>query len=181
MDRRTARWVPSVFLVAVAAAALIVGAQRTVPASIPARARVIAEGIRCPTCEGQTVANSQTFAAKAIEADIVARLRAGESPAGIRSYLVSRYGPSILESPPLQGVAVLVWVLPAVAVPTAAVVLVVELRRRRPRRPAGPVSDEDRDLVAAMLHPQAADAAAAEGPSSEQRSLSGPRADKNLT
>lgn len=150
MTRRLTKIAPWAAIVVVAAGALVIGSHRSSPPeSITARARTIAEGIRCPTCEGQTVANSTVYAAKAIEADIAQRLGAGESPAQIRAYLVSRYGTSILESPPAHGVTALVWILPAVIVPAAAVALIVGLRGSRPS--ARPVTEADRALVAAAL------------------------------
>ena len=149
--RRLGKIAPWAAMAVALAVALFIGAHRSArPASLDARVRSIAGGIRCPTCEGQTVANSNVFAAKAIEADIAKRLTAGETPGQIRAYLVSRYGTSILESPPTHGLSGVIWILPIVAVPAAAAALVVGLRRSR-SGPAQPVTDEDRALVAAHL------------------------------
>lgn len=149
--RRLAKTAPWAAIVLVVIVALVIGTHRSgAPKSLAERTQSIAEGIRCPTCEGQTVANSTVYAAKAIEADIGRRLRAGQTPAQIRAYLVSRYGTSILESPPAHGITALLWVLPAVIVPAAAVALIVGFRRVRPG-PALPVSEEDRALVAQAL------------------------------
>lgn len=132
--------------------ALFIGVQPSSrPASFQASVRAIASGIRCPTCQGETVAASEVPAAKAIVADIARRLKGGQTPGQVRAYLVSRYGVSILESPPTGGVSELVWALPVVAVPAAAIMLVLRLRRSRPRSDVPP-SDADRMLVAATLH-----------------------------
>lgn len=146
---------------------MVIGAHRSAPpGSLDARVRSIAEGLRCPTCEGQTVADSTVPAAEAIKEYIAAGLGAGQSRAEIRSYLVSRYGTRILESPPTQGVTGLVWVLPVVVASTAAVVLAVWLRRARPI--PRPLSGEDRALVARALRsgPSPSEIEATPGPPS---------------
>lgn len=148
---RVLRLAPWVIIGLVVAVAMVIGAHRSAsPASIDARARTIAAGVRCPTCAGESAADSQVYAAKAIRTDITQRLHAGQSDRQIRAYLVSRYGPGILESPPARGFSLLVWVLPAVIVPTATVLLVLGFRRAR-GGPLPPISDDDRAVVADAL------------------------------
>lgn len=138
-------------LLLLAAAALVVGSQRHgPPPSLAERVNALAVGVRCPVCGGQNVADSNTYAAQAIKTDITRRLRSGETPTQVRAYLVSRYGTRILESPPASGISGLVWWVPAVAIPAAAVGLLVALRRSRPA-PAPPLSEADRALVDAAL------------------------------
>jgi cytochrome c-type biogenesis protein CcmH/NrfF len=154
--RRLGKVLPWAALGVVVAFALVVGSHRPAgPTPLAARVRSIAAGIRCPTCQGETAAESQVYAARAIRADIAQRLKARQSPGEIRAYLVSRYGTGILESPPVHGLTALVWYLPVVVIPAAAVVLVVGLRRSRHKRSADSVlSEEDRALVAAALATQ---------------------------
>ncbi len=140
---------PWLIIAVVVATALAIGAHRnSTPGSLADRARAIAAGVRCPSCQGETAAESQVFAAKAIRSDIATRLNAGQSAAQIRSYLVSRYGPGILESPPTTGVSALVWIVPVVVSPLAAAALVVGFRRSGRRLgPVGRITTEDRELV----------------------------------
>ncbi len=149
--RAALQWLGWSALLLVAATALVVGSQRGgPPPSLAARADAIALGVRCPVCGGQSVANSNTYAAQAIKTNITRRLRSGETPTQIRAYLVSRYGGRILESPPVGGIAGLVWWVPAVIVHAAAAGLLIALRRSRLRPTAVP-SEADRALVAAVL------------------------------
>ncbi|MHB1927861.1 MAG: cytochrome c-type biogenesis protein [Acidimicrobiales bacterium] len=149
--RKALRVLAGASLVLVAAAALVIGSHRPAPSpTLAARVNGIAVGVRCPVCGGQNVADSNTYAAHAIKVDITSRLRSGETPAQIRAYLVSRYGTRILESPPTGGIAGLVWWVPAVAIPAAAVGLLMALRRSRPS-PVAPPSEADRALVGAAL------------------------------
>jgi len=136
----------------VVAVALVVGASHGSGARTPAqRAAAIDAVVRCPSCEGLSVADSSSSTAVAIRAAVLSRARAGQSDGAIEQYLVSRYGESILLRPPTSGVAGLVWVLPVLAIVAALGALVVVLWRRRPPGDDIVVGDEDRALVADAL------------------------------
>jgi cytochrome c-type biogenesis protein CcmH len=127
--------------------ALGVGASRGGPPASPAqRAHAIDALVRCPSCEGISVADSSASTAVAIRQAVAARVDAGQTDSQIYSFLVSRYGPGILLRPPVRGSTGWVWLLPPVAVAVAVGGLVSVLWRRR-RRPSATVSAEDRDLV----------------------------------
>jgi cytochrome c-type biogenesis protein CcmH len=115
--------------------------------SLTAHTRRIASEIRCIDCEGLSVADSATQTARATRADIKARISRGESDAEIRRVYVDRYGETVLLKPSSDGIGVLVWALPILAVVLGAGGLVLALRRwgRSPRLTASP---EDEALVA---------------------------------
>ena len=110
------------------------------------RAEAIARGVRCPTCAGQSVSESNAPAAQAIRAEIRRRVDAGESRTEIEAYLQGRYGGDILLTPPRSGIGSLVWVVPVVAVIAAAAGLWLALQRWSRRSLAHP-SEEDRAIV----------------------------------
>jgi len=141
---RSASWVVLLIVVAVA---LGFGASRGgAPPTVTQRVDTIDALVRCPSCEGISVADSSASTAVAIRRAVTTRVRAGESEGQIDAFLVSRYGPGILLRPPTRGSTVWVWVLPPVAVAVAVVGLATVLWRRR-RRAEVSVSDEDRALV----------------------------------
>jgi cytochrome c-type biogenesis protein CcmH len=95
--------------------------------------------LMCPTCQGETLAESSAPAAARVRAFVVRRCRAGETKDEIKSKLVSQFGPSILAAPPKHGFDLLAWVLPLVGVIAGAVVLALLARRWvRAREPEGP-------------------------------------------
>jgi len=155
--RGARRWT-WVALVVVVGVALGVGASPGSPAPTTAqRVAAIDALVRCPSCEGISVADSSASTAVAIRQAVTARVHAGQSDAQIDAFLVSRYGPSILLRPPVGGATAWVWVLPPVAVAVGlACLAVVFWRRRRP--PPVTVTDEDRALVARALAARLVDA-----------------------
>jgi cytochrome c-type biogenesis protein CcmH len=104
----------SSLFVAAVSVGLWAGAHRQAPVTLGARVERIAAKLRCPVCIDESAAQANTAAARAIRADIAARLRRGQSETEIMSYMVSRYGPWILLSPPTSGVDMFVWVAPVV-------------------------------------------------------------------
>ena len=99
------------------------------------RARDLAAELRCPDCEGLSVADSSSSSAQAIRADLRRRIRAGQSDEAIRQSYVDRFGESILLNPEGEGLGVLVWGLPVLVLVIGAGGLVIALRRWH-RQPA---------------------------------------------
>ncbi|HUR49940.1 MAG TPA: cytochrome c-type biogenesis protein CcmH [Acidimicrobiales bacterium] len=98
------------------------------PETPAARSERLAAGIRCPTCQGLSAAESDAKAASAVRAEITRRVVEGQSDAEIRQALVDRYGRGILLTPEGQGVAALVWAVPVVVVVVAGAALALRLR-----------------------------------------------------
>ena len=142
------RWIPWVVLAVVVSVALAVGATTSSsgPPTASQRAARIDALLRCPSCEGISVANSSASTAAAIRQAVAARVQGGQSDAQIEAFFVSRYGPSILLRPPASGPTVWVWVLPPLGLVVAGAALGLVFWRRR-RVAGAPVSDDDLALV----------------------------------
>lgn len=120
------RRVFAVLVVAAAALALVV-ASRGHALSPDQRAHRLDRELRCPVCQGLSVADSPSSTSRAIAADVLRRVDAGESDASIRAYYVGRYGRWILLTPS-GGVGRLAWAVPLALVLLAGVALAVRLR-----------------------------------------------------
>jgi len=141
------RLVPWIVLAAVVIATLVIvvwpdGGD----ASPSARARALSEELRCPECEGLSVADSSAPTARAMRADIRERVAAGESDAEIRQAMIDRFGDSVLLKPEGEGIGLLVWGLPVVALVLGAGGLGYALWRWR-RQPTLHATDADEALV----------------------------------
>ena len=133
--------------------ALLVGSGvfRGAPPTAAQRAAAIESDIRCPSCEDLSVAVSSAPTAVTVRTTVRQLVDEGWSDARIDSYLVDRYGSTIVLDPPTRGWSALVWGLPVVAGLVAVAGLVVVLGRRR--RSGG--ADLDADVRAATADPAA--------------------------
>src|SRR3954469_12372689 len=104
----------------VLAVMLAVGSRSTGPTDPLDRAHAIEQTIKCPTCRGQSVAESDAPASKAIRTDIAERIAQGQSDDEIRTFFASKFGDDIILRPKSSGIGGLVWVLPVVALVLAA-------------------------------------------------------------
>ena len=136
------RWLAPVLMVLLAAV-IVVG---IVTASPPRadRADALADQLRCPVCQGESVADSPSDTAVAIRQQVAEMVAAGRSDEEIRQYYVERYGRWVILDPPARGDTLWLWLLP-VAAATGGLVLVVA--RRRADAPGPEPDDDDRAVL----------------------------------
>jgi cytochrome c-type biogenesis protein CcmH len=113
--------------------ALIVGSGvlSSAPPTAIQRAYAIETVVRCPSCEDLSVAQSSAPTAIAVRAAVVQLISQGRTDQQIKTYLMDRYGSSIVLDPPASGWSLVVWLLPLAGGLAAAAMLVTVLIRRR--------------------------------------------------
>ena len=94
------------------------------------RAEQLASELSCPSCQGESVANSGSQVAASMRSVIAEQLAAGRTPAQIRAWFVERYGPQVLLDPPKRGLGLLLWFVPAAVL---GIALIATSRRLWPR------------------------------------------------
>ncbi|MGQ0558160.1 MAG: cytochrome c-type biogenesis protein [Sphingosinicella sp.] len=95
-------------------------------------ARALMDEIRCLVCQGQSIADSNAEMAGDMRSLIRQRIQAGQSPADVRRWLVSRYGNWVTYDPPLAPVTWPLWAAPLLLI-GAGLWLARGRFRRRPR------------------------------------------------
>jgi len=80
--------------------------------SIDKQVSEISNELLCPVCRGQTVAESNSDLANDFRDIIKTKLQEGQSSEEILNYFISRYGDSVLSSPPAKGIRLIIWILP---------------------------------------------------------------------
>ena len=133
------------FLVVVAAALALAG-----PAAAacmhPRTSLPYLEGqVMCPVCH-TTLDQSDSAAARQIEAFISKKIAACWTAQHIESALVANYGPQILAAPPRKGFDLLAWWLPIAAVLGGALALAVGVWRWSRRREPEPETPAESGL-----------------------------------
>ena len=128
-------------LLALAALAVVVAVRPGLAPSAADRAETLARELRCPDCQGLSVADSPTSSAQEIRRQIDELLAGGASDEAVRDHFVARYGDWILLAPSSP----LPWLVPFVVVVAGAAGLVVWLaRRRRPTSTPPAITPEQR-------------------------------------
>ena len=74
--------------------------------------REAAKELRCPTCTGLSVLESDAAFSVQIKDIVREQVEAGKSKDEILKYFTTRFGPWILRSPPVSGFNLLAWALP---------------------------------------------------------------------
>lgn len=149
---------------AVLGVSLWLAAYRAHPTTPTARVDQIASQLRCPVCIDESAAQANTAAARAIRADIAARLRNGQSDQAIIGYMVSRYGRWILLSPSTSGLSLTVWVAPvAVTLGALGIVAVAWSRAVRRWKGTGETATGDGGELSAEGHDEPADESVSPG------------------
>ena len=112
-------------------------------ASEEQRFHSLAAELRCVMCQNQSLADSNALIALSLRREVLDLMRAGQSDAQIKDFLVQRYGEFVLYKPRVEGRTWLLWLGPA-AILLAGAALVVVLVRRRPAQ-AIPRNDEPQE------------------------------------
>lgn len=154
LNKRLKRWPGWVALLAVIIVALIFGAGRSSgPLTQDDRTDSIAQRLACPTCDGESVYESQSPGATDIRKQIRKFIEQGKSDGEIISYLELRNS-KVLLVPRATGFDSLVWILPVFAFVCAIGGLAVAFRRWKSASDLVP-TEQDRVLVAQALRDQA--------------------------
>jgi cytochrome c-type biogenesis protein CcmH len=142
-----------IFLLLVTALGLPPGAPEGAPLSgqaLEQRTHEVASLLRCPVCQGMSVADSPSTVALDMKQHVHELLARGYTEEQILSYFESSYGQFVRLKPRNP----LVWILPVVVFLIGAVLVVVTLRRlssptteNRELRTDNPYLDRVRELV----------------------------------
>ncbi|MDO7844309.1 cytochrome c-type biogenesis protein [Sphingomonas immobilis] len=77
-----------------------------------AQAQALMVTLRCLVCQGQSIADSDAEMAGDMRSLVRTRIQAGESPASIRKWLVTRYGDYVTYDPPMSALTAPLWIAP---------------------------------------------------------------------
>ena len=81
-----------------------------------ARFRKLSDELRCPTCQGLSVKDSDAGFSNSIKDKILELMKDGKSDKEILAYFVKRYGEWILRAPTKSGFNLVLWILPGAGI-----------------------------------------------------------------
>jgi cytochrome c-type biogenesis protein CcmH len=88
------------------------------------RVEAIAERIKCPVCQGESIANSPSQMAQDMVSLVTERVAAGQSDESIVDELLASYTGAVLLDPPARGATLVLWLAPLLALATGAGIIV---------------------------------------------------------
>ena len=94
--------------------------------------REVAGELRCPTCTGLSVLDSEATFSVQIKNQVKEQLAQGRKHDEILKFFVDRYGPWILRAPPVQGVNALAWLVPVGLLIVGPLLIWMLVWRRKP-------------------------------------------------
>ncbi|MFM9978227.1 MAG: cytochrome c-type biogenesis protein [Sphingomonadaceae bacterium] len=96
-----------------------------------AKAKALMETVRCLTCQGQSIADSDAEMAGDMRSLIRKRIAAGEEPEAIRIWLIERYGGWVSYKPVVDPATVPLWIAPIVLLAIGFLLARGRFKRRR--------------------------------------------------
>ena len=103
--------------------------------ALEARARALSAQLRCMVCQNQSIDDSDAPLARDLRVLVRERLKAGDSDAQIREFLVARYGQFVLLEPEKNWRTALLWFSPLIVLLTGCLILLRFFTRSRARNP----------------------------------------------
>ncbi|HSI04527.1 MAG: cytochrome c-type biogenesis protein CcmH [Myxococcota bacterium] len=95
--------------------ALLIIAAGPASADAEAEAHAIGQRLRCPVCQGMPISESPSEMAQAMMSKVREMQAEGSSREQIFDYFTQRYGDWVLLEPRKEGVLILLWTLPPIA------------------------------------------------------------------
>ena len=97
------------------------------------RFQTLVNELRCPKCQNQNLADSNSPISMDLRAEIFRMLEEGKSDQEIVDFLVARYGEFVMYRPPVKKTTLILWLAPALFV-VVGVLIVLMIRRRQSAR-----------------------------------------------
>ncbi|UTA49239.1 cytochrome c-type biogenesis protein CcmH [Simiduia sp. 21SJ11W-1] len=114
-----------------------------------ARYQLFTEEMRCPKCQNQNLAGSDSPIAADLRRELHRLLMEGKTDEQITDFMVARYGDFILYKPRVQSNTLMLWLTPLVLFALGVAIVLWFARGRA--RPVKTISDEERARLDALV------------------------------
>lgn len=114
----------------------------------------LVDELRCPKCQNQNLAGSDSEIALDLRSELHRLLEEGKTDREIKEFMVARYGDYVLYKPPLQSNTLLLWWGPPIIFGVALLIVLTLVWRRRRLLAADTalqLSSEDQARLDALL------------------------------
>ncbi|MEH6556607.1 MAG: cytochrome c-type biogenesis protein [Oceanicoccus sp.] len=114
------------------------------------RYQIFVEELRCPKCQNQNLAGSNSPIAKDLRRELYRLLEEGRDDEQIVEYMVNRYGEFVLYRPRFNPETAVLWLAPVIFLVLGSGLVITVFRRQK--KPAGTVTETLDDSEKKALH-----------------------------
>jgi cytochrome c-type biogenesis protein CcmH len=107
--------------------------------------------LRCPKCQNQNLADSNSPIAEDLRREVYDMLQQGKADMEIVDFMVSRYGEFVLYRPRVSSLTYILWYGPAGLLFIGVIVVVIILRRKPVKNAQQPLSNDQKNKLDQIL------------------------------
>jgi cytochrome c-type biogenesis protein CcmH len=111
------------------------------------RFQALTKELRCPKCQNQNLADSNSPIAKDLRKELYELLQQGKADMEIVDFMVNRYGEFVLYRPRVSQLTYVLWFGPGVLILLGIIVVIVVVRRKPVAKEALVLSTEQQDKL----------------------------------
>lgn len=115
------------------------------------RYKSLVKELRCPKCQNQNLADSNSPIAADLRREVFELLEQGKSDGEIVNFMVKRYGEFVLYRPRVSSLTYVLWFGPALLLLIGAIVVVQILRKKPVKKETVVLSEEQKSKLAQIL------------------------------
>lgn len=116
------------------------------------RFQALSKELRCPKCQNQNLADSNSTVASALRLDLYNLLIQGKSDTEIVDLMVGRYGEFVLYRPRVSSVTYVLWFGPALLILIGIIVVIIILRKKPATKESLSLDSEQQAQLQQLLH-----------------------------
>jgi len=115
------------------------------------RYKALVKELRCPKCQNQNLADSNSPIAADLRREVYELLQQGKADIEIVDFMVKRYGEFVLYRPRVSSLTYLLWFGPALLLLIGVIVVIMILRKKPIKKASVELSAVQKDKLAQIL------------------------------
>lgn len=115
------------------------------------RFQALSKELRCPKCQNQNLADSNSAIAIDLRRELYELLQQGKADSEIVNFMVSRYGEFVLYRPRVSSLTYILWFGPALLILIGVIVVILILRKKPAAKADLALSTQQQDKLQQLL------------------------------
>ena len=115
------------------------------------RFQALSKELRCPKCQNQNLADSNSPIATDLRRELYELLQQGKADSEIVTFMVSRYGEFVLYRPRVSSLTYILWFGPALLILIGVIVVIIILRKKPAAKEKLALTSKQQDKLQQLL------------------------------